>query len=281
MGLVKPIRSMARGVLDSTNVVRLYQTISIVKKIHLILKDHFVLNFAIVFGWELMWLFNVKPFYLWMFTEKPIIITGLQCIYSLFWIYPVTILCFGFNILYNRDICVIMNQILNQGKPPVSLKLTDVFIVASEEIYRVILSTCLIIQLSIIEWLTNKLHHYFVVYVIGQILVNFHLAIYYSMFCFEYRWYALNWTIMEKINTIEREWIYFIGFGAIQVLLNKYLPSTIFVCLVPYFILLALVSNFDQSPSLETQARIPLFTLVRFLVNKCLSRAQKSNSFKS
>lgn len=256
------MNNFVRGIGDSIHLVRM---VSFARETAGIFQEFYstiIMNFVIVFGSAQFW--SVLSFVYFCATEQDLNVWQLLFLRELLWTWPITILSLGFNIFYNRNLANLSNKSLDMRKNN-----SNILFIVSEEIYRIVLCTCLYAQLSLIDmikikWFENN-------YILG-LMVDFQLAIYFAMFCFEYKWALSGWTLMDRLDAIELNWLYFTGFGCIQVLLYKFLPSCIFACTTPCFILLAILSKEKES---NTNFRVPIFWAIRSIVNFCLVRFQK------
>lgn len=261
--------NLARGFLDSIHVIRAVQFCRSTKNVLDEFYSTMILNFAIAFGSMYFWKF-VMYLHFQLFQYE---IESWQLLLArdVFWTWPLSILCLGFNILYNRNLAIVASHSLK-----VRPNNNNFLIIISEEIYRIILSTCLYIQLNLMDWCRIKWFQENILFSsLINIMLYFQLAIYFSMFCFEYKWSFIGWTLDDRLDTIEYNWMYFLGFGALQVVLFKLLPANIFACFVPCFILLAILSRFEKSEKINIKNKIPIFWGIRALVTFCLVKFQK------
>lgn len=101
-------------------------------------------------------------------------------------------------------------------------------------------------------------------------VVNFvHLSLLYSLYSFEYFWMARNRSLRARIDSVERRWPYFLGFGSILTLCTTtlcgdrlLLSGCVFGALFPFFIISSYRAKWNDrhgSPAPDTppQAVIP------------------------
>lgn len=48
---------------------------------------------------------------------------------------------------------------------------------------------------------------------LGEIFAFVHMCLLYSLYAFEYKWYNMGWELHRRLEFIEYNWPYFIGFG--------------------------------------------------------------------
>lgn len=62
---------------------------------------------------------------------------------------------------------------------------------------------------------------------IGEILEFIHMCLLYSLYAFEYKWFNMGWELHRRLEFIENNWPYFVGFGLPMTIATKWSASFI------------------------------------------------------
>lgn len=92
---------------------------------------------------------------------------------------------------------------------------------------------------------------------VGQMICFVHLSLLYSLFSYEYVWMARGKTVADRLDLIERNWPYYLGFGAIMAATGMIWTGFILSYLVfgmcfPFFIISAYVTDEVKRPPIRT-----------------------------
>lgn len=76
----------------------------------------------------------------------------------------------------------------------------------------------------------------------SQLIYTVHLSLLYSLYSFEYKWVQMGLPLHQRLNYIETNWPYFIGFGLPLTLLTNcwsdwVIGACVFAVLFPVFII--------------------------------------------
>ena len=223
---------------------------------------------------------------------KDLVANFLNLVFSSFWIIPVYIATRVTNCLWWQDIadalfklrpCYVTQSFSKTGevseKPKLSISglLADVFLSVSIESF-------FLFQAFIFSILPLGYFSY--------ILNTFHLSLLYALYAFEYKWWGQRCDVYRRLNRIENNVPYFLGFGLPLTLVSSTHESAlingcIYAMLFPFLIL----SAFEATPPLEisTQASrapdndqdfsLPVFrpviTISNFVFSICRKMFQK------
>lgn len=118
----------------------------------------------------------------------------------------------------------------------------------------------------------------------GSILSFGHMSLLYSLYAFEYTWMNFGWSVMKRLSYVERNWIYFIGFGTPLTVLTNICNSTVIsACIFGIVFPLFILSGLEAKPEEEHNIfSLHLFSPVIWLTNKIFltSRTVKTQANK-
>lgn len=183
----------------------------------------------------------------WM---KPI----LTHIFDAVWRIPLFLLTRVVNALWFQDIA----DSTFKGRP--SIKSASKLI--ADTFFSLIIQTLFLLQSLIIAFIPFPW--------LGQLASFFHLCLLYSLYSFEYKWSNMGWELHTRLQVIENNWPYFIGFGFPLAVLTSlsdsyFVSGCIFSLLFPLFI----ISGNEAKPK-KCQIECPLriFHLVVWMSNR-------------
>ena len=161
----------------------------------------------------------------------------LLSVFYLVWVYPLYAISFLLNAIWYQDIAdqAFLTRGHKQHTPAFSF--TRWIAAMSEELYRLLLVTLFLLQLSLVSLLPY----------VGPALSVLHLCWLYSLYSFEYKWALQGWRLETRLDFFERRWSYFAGFGCPAALLGVLFPrliaSGVFAMAFPMFIILAVIAK--------------------------------------
>ena len=167
------------------------------------------------------------------------------------WIWPLYAISLILNALWYQGIAECMRKFSSKSK-----QRRNVFIIISEEIHRIIVATLFLLQ-------TSMTYH---VPYIGPCLSFLLLSLLYSYYTFDCVWQQRDVSFGDRIQRIEEQWSYYLGFGLPCVLLTFWLPQLIsygvYALLYPLFLISA---HIVQAPLKEKTFKMPVFFLAQWM----------------
>ncbi|XP_063708507.1 etoposide-induced protein 2.4 homolog [Culicoides brevitarsis] len=161
--------------------------------------------------------------------------------FGVLWIMPLFLLSRTVNSLWFQDIADSAFKI-RKGRP-------QLFPSISKFIADVLMS--LLVQCLFLGqiWLVKFVPHPYLARAVSFI----HLALLYSLYSFEYKWFNMGWELHKRLTYIEYNWPYFLGFGIPLAILTE-LPSDFFVsgCVFSTLFPLFIISGNEASPKAIT-----------------------------
>ncbi|XP_014275693.1 etoposide-induced protein 2.4 homolog [Halyomorpha halys] len=181
----------------------------------------------------------------------------LSIIFRTLWILPLMILSKLVNSLWFQDIADSAYR-YSCGRPQL---LPNIGKLVADVTFSVLIQAFFVIQTCLVN--------YFPVAPFGYIFALIHNCLLYSLYSFEYKMYNMGWELHKRLNFIESNWPYFIGFGLPLAILTSLTPSYILSgCIFSILFPLLIISANEASPvTNSTPGRLPLFSLVIFLSN--------------
>ena len=248
LGVSSAVECFAAGVLDSMKFphTAIFFVTSKVVRVRfmqcLVLNGGLFLSSVVLADYVLTpafhWLLDVDPATPLSISWLPATLSSLLLsVFYIVWVYPLYAISFLLNAIWYQDIAdmAFLTRGHKQHTPPLSFQR---WIAAmSEELYRLLLVSLFLVQLSLVSLLP----------VVGQPLSVLHLCWLYSLYSFEYKWSLQGWRLETRLDFFERRWSYFAGFGCPAALLGVLFPrliaSGVFAMAFPMFIILAVIAK--------------------------------------
>ncbi len=263
-------KNLISGIKDSCNWIKVYKIIEKNIQIQKTIKNIIYLN-VISIGLNIFT--NVILNQIKIISNNIIVydISNLILLYLLS--IPFYVIAIILNLIYITDIVNLLdNQNINIST---NQKFYNLFLLKSSSIHRILLIPGLTIQ----QYIILKIPY------IGNLLYFINNCLIYAFYQFEYYWNKNNILITEQTDYIERNIIYFIGFG-FQITLvthilslyniNYFIIDAIFSMLFPFYVIIASFTVTNKNLSIF---KIPYFNPIvkigPFIINKFLELLNK------
>uniref|UniRef100_R4G8A0 Putative etoposide-induced protein 2 n=1 Tax=Rhodnius prolixus TaxID=13249 RepID=R4G8A0_RHOPR len=193
----------------------------------------------------------------WSLTHSMLSLT-----FSTIWVMPLLLLSKVVNSLWFQDIADSAYR-HSRGRPQL---LSSFGKLIADTMFSVLIQFLFLIQTLVVS--------FFPVAPFGYLFSLVHTCMLYSLYSFEYKMYNMGWELHKRLNFIEANWPYFIGFGLplsfLTSLTTSYIISgCIFSILFPLFI----ISANEAEPVINsTQTQLQLFSPVIALSNALFHR---------
>merc|ERR1719154_913876 len=173
---------------------------------------------------------------LWGYTQ-PI----LSVAFSTLWVLPFFLLSKIVNAIWFQDIADLAFR-SSQGRPLVSLSIS---VMIADTVFSIVVEIIFLVQGKVFSLVPIK--------IIGAALNLLHQCLLHALYSFEYKWFSQGLELHKRLDNIESNWPYFLGFGLPLALLTN-LPSSqivagcVFSIAFPLFIVAGNQGNVVSSP---------------------------------
>jgi len=178
----------------------------------------------------------------------------LSVTFATFWVLPFFLLSKLVNAIWFADIADTAYR--NAGAAPERPRMMNTVSVAiADTVFTIIIETIFLFQAKAFSLLFTPFP------LIGN-LVNFlHLCLLHSLYCFEYKWFNQGLELHKRLDFIESNWPYFLGFGLPLAAITNYFPSVVVSgCVFSIFFPLFIVSgNCAQIVSVDDEIKLKIF----------------------
>jgi len=186
----------------------------------------------------------------------------ISIIFSTFWILPVFLICKVVNAIWFQDIADLAFR-STQGRP-----------MANFSISMGIADTVFTIAVEMIFLVQGKVFSYVPIKILGVVISMVHQCLLHSLYCFEYKWYSQGIELHRRLDYVETEWPYYLGFGLPLAVLTSLPESVImsgcvFSILFPLFIVSANQAVMETSPGVPP---LNIFSPTILISNAVFSR---------
>lgn len=195
---------------------------------------------------------------------------GLSILYHILWIYPIYCLSFILNTVMYQDLADEAFAISRKCVSDKPRRCVSLLRRVVDEMFRVLLNFLYIL------WM----HVLYVIPIIGPALYFVHFCWLASLYAFEYRWVSLKWNTGERLQYLEKHWIYFFGFGFPVSLLcfamPRFVDTGVFAILFPLFIFTSTMAQPKAAQNSRVfPSRIPIFTVAHTIACYVLRIAER------
>ncbi|XP_058804051.1 etoposide-induced protein 2.4 homolog isoform X2 [Phymastichus coffea] len=191
----------------------------------------------------------------------------LSLIFSTVWILPVFLLSKIINMLWFQDIADSAYR-CRQGRP---VLLSSISKLLADMAFSTLVQGLFLGQSNLVSKVPLP--------PIGDILELLHLCLLNALYSFEYKWYNMGWELHRRLEFIEFNWPYFVGFGLPLALSSKLsdsyvIRSCVFAILFPLFI----VSGNEAEPVIAVcDCHFKIFSPVVAISNALFSKTIAPN----
>ncbi|XP_005182704.1 etoposide-induced protein 2.4 homolog [Musca domestica] len=181
----------------------------------------------------------------------------LSIIFGMMWVLPIFLLSKIVSSLWFADIANEAYKV-RKGKPNLIPSISKL---VADFLFNLVVQALFLIQSMLVNLLPIPY--------IGGFLCFIHLCLLYSLYSFEYKWFNMGWELHRRLNYIEINWPYFLGFGVpLTVLTNMSSSIIVSSCIFSIFFPLFILSGNEAKPIVgTTETPLRLFSPVIFVSN--------------
>jgi len=133
---------------------------------------------------------------MWSYTE-PI----LSVAFSTLWVLPFFLLSKIVNAIWFQDIADLAFR-SSQGRPLVSLSIS---VMIADTVFTIVVEIIFLVQGKVFSMVPIK--------ILGSALNLLHQCLLHSLYSFEYKWFSQGLSLHKRLDYVETNWPYFLGFG--------------------------------------------------------------------
>lgn len=165
----------------------------------------------------------------------------LSIIFGMMWVLPIFLLSKIVSSLWFADIANEAYKV-RKGKPNLIPSISKL---VADFLFNLVVQALFLIQSMLVNLLPIPY--------IGGFLCFIHLCLLYSLYSFEYKWFNMGWELHRRLNYIEINWPYFLGFGVpLTVLTNMSSSTIVSSCIFSIFFPLFILSGNEAKPIVGT-----------------------------
>lgn len=174
----------------------------------------------------------------WSYTE-PI----LSVAFSTLWVLPFFLLSKVVNAIWFQDIADLAFR-SSQGRPLVNLSIS---VMIADTVFSIVVEMIFLVQGKVFSLVPIK--------ILGAALNLVHQCLLHSLYCFEYKWFAQGLELHRRLDYVETNWPYFLGFGlplAVVTSLpeSQVIAGCVFSVIFPLFIVSGNQAVIEPSPGI-------------------------------
>lgn len=265
-----PIRTKSRRDETPTRQLRKNEESTVLKQlIHCgLLNGVIFLSSILIFEYLIFWVVGAA-LYLIFGTDSNKAVKIMQWVpflasllFKTTWVCPLFILSKIVNALWFQNIADSAYR-HSRGRP---LAIPSVSLLLADSVFSIVIESLFLIQAMLCSYIPLQF--------VGYLLSTIQICMLYSLYAFEYKWFNMGWELHKRLDYIETNWPYFIGFGCplaivTQLFDNFIISGCIFSVLFPFFI----VSANEATPVIgASDVSLKVFQLVITISNVIFSQ---------
>merc|ERR1719348_1916389 len=175
---------------------------------------------------------------LWSYTQ-PV----LSVAFSTLWVLPFFLLSKIVNAIWFQDIADLAFR-SSQGRPLVNLSIS---VMIADTVFSIVVEIIFLLQGKVFALLPIK--------ILGAALNLVHQCLLHSLYSFEYKWFSQGIELHRRLNLVEINWPYFLGFGLPLAVItsmpeSQIMAGCVFSVLFPLFIVSGNQAVIETSPGI-------------------------------
>merc|ERR1719312_869563 len=200
---------------------------------------------------------------LWSFTQ-PV----LSVAFSTLWVLPFFLLSKIVNAIWFQDIADLAFR-SSQGRPLVNLSIS---VMIADTVFSIVVEIIFLVQGKVFSMVPIK--------IIGAALNLLHNCLLHSLYSFEYKWFSQGLELHKRLDYVETNWPYFLGFGLPLAVItsmpdSQVMAGCVFSILFPLFIVSGNQAIIVSSPGIPA---LNIFSPTIILSNAIFSKTIQNTS---
>jgi len=200
---------------------------------------------------------------LWSYTQ-PV----LSVAFSTLWVLPFFLLSKIVNAIWFQDIADLAFR-SSQGRPLVNLSIS---VMIADTVFSIVVEIIFLVQGKVFSMVPIK--------IIGAALNLLHNCLLHSLYSFEYKWFSQGLELHKRLDYVETNWPYFLGFGLPLAVItsmpeSQVMAGCVFSILFPLFIVSGNQAIIVSSPGIPA---LNIFSPTIILSNAIFSKTIQTGS---